>query len=145
MEPETTAIDNIRPVAPRIVVVAITLVILLGTAVFFYESVYSPLPHRESLDFVIYYEAAAAAREGLNPFDKVNLEHEMKKAGLPVADNPYLYPSIFLVFIRPLLGLTVENTDLVFQCVSMLALAGGMYLLFRLMKTAGTCPIFPHG
>jgi hypothetical protein len=122
-----TARRSVRPLAVKVAIGLTGVVVLL---LFFHEGIYESFPYKFT-DFSIYYASARVAASGGSPFVRDAVGGELARLGLTTSLQEYLYPSIFLVLLRPLIALSLAQAHQAFMLSSYLCLAGIVVLLWR--------------
>lgn len=116
------------PVAERILLVLLGVVLLPGAAIALADLV--PLPVQ--LDFASYYLAAHAIAQGQSPYDLATLEGlAAAHGGLPAV--AYLYPPALAVLLRPLAELPFPTVNLLWFGLNLLWLFLAVVWIVRLV------------
>ncbi len=118
------------------------LLIVLGAAVCFHELFLFSDPGRDS-DFAVYFAAGRVAASGGNPFSTKAVGGELKVQGAGAGMAEYLYSSTFLVFLEPLLRLSLRQAHRVFELLTYLAVAASIVMIWRSVKMGpGRLPLW---
>ena len=83
---------------------------------------------KKQIDFHVYYSAALAFREGLNPYDSANLARTLAVSG----SNPYNYPPDTLFLYLPLTYFSLATAARIFLTVKLGAIAMLIYVWNRI-------------
>lgn len=115
---------------------------LAGALLFLYDCVYYAFPYQFT-DFGVYYASAKVAADGGNPFLREAVAGELARLGVLSGPREYLYPSVFLVLIQPLLALPLDVAHQVFLAFSYVLVGGSVLLLWKSLQTEGEALALP--